>query len=104
LRNNSTFLVLVTSFCLSAIAYQAAQPKKSHGHDVKSLVKEVIAARVVMSMMVSQDADEKKSNDADDGDTDGIDWDQHDAFWCVTHPDECDDVVIDTVDDEDYGC
>jgi len=86
LRNNSTFLVLVASFCLSAIAYQAAQPKMSHGHDVKSLVKEVIATRVVMSMLVSQKADEKKSDDADDGDGENID--MMNENWCLIHVDD----------------
>ena len=104
MRNNSTFLVLVASFCLSAIMYQAAQPKKTYGNDVKSLVKEVIATRVKLTTLVSQKSDEKKSDDADDGDTKGIDWDQRDAFWCATHPDECEDIVIDTIENEDYGC
>jgi len=102
LRNNSTFLVLVASFCLSAIAYQAAQPvyiPVQHMEFDEIIIKPDMEVLEFEDYLIVAQAD-----DADDGDTDGIDWDQHDAFWCVTHPDECNDVVIDTVDDEDYGC
>lgn len=102
--NNSTFLTLIASFCLSAIAYQGAKPREVPVQEIE--FKEM----VIQPRIESYEFDEYVitaggSDDADDGDGKGIDWDQNYVFWCATHPDECDDVVIDDGEDEGgYEC
>jgi hypothetical protein len=43
-------------------------------------------------------------DDADDGDTDGIDWRRNEEFWCATHPEACEVDLLDVDEDEEEGC
>ena len=98
----STFLTLIGSFCLSAIAYDAAQPRKvpvQHLEFEERIIQPGIQYYSFGEMVVIAQDD-----DVDDGDSDGIDWDQNNDFWCLTHPDECDvDLLTDEEELED-GC
>jgi len=90
LGNNSTFLTLFASFCLSAIAYQVAQNREVPVQKLEFDEFTITAGG---------------SDDADDGDTEGIDWNQNSAFWCVTHPDICDYAVTDGGEEQGgYEC
>tara|TARA_A100000164_G_scaffold104441_1_gene91669 strand:- start:388 stop:687 length:300 start_codon:yes stop_codon:yes gene_type:complete len=98
----STFLTLIGSFCLSAIAYDAAQPREvpvQHLEFEEHIIQPGMQYYSFGEMVVIAQAD-----DADDGDSEGIDWDQNSDFWCLTHPDECDvDLLTDEEELED-GC
>ncbi len=98
----STFLTLIGSFCLSAIAYDAAQPREvpvQHYEFEEYIIQpDIHYYNYGEPLMIAQ------ADDADDGDSDGIDWDQNSDFWCLTHPDECDvDLLTDEEELED-GC
>ncbi len=98
----STFLTLLGSFCLSAVAYDAAQPREvpvQHLEFEEYIIQpDIHYYNYGEQLMIAQ------ADDADDGDSDGIDWDQHRDFWCLTHPDECDvDLLTDEEELED-GC
>lgn len=102
--NNSTFLTLITSFCLSAIAYQGAQPREVPVQKME-FEERVIEGRVEFLEFEDYVITAGGSDEVDDGDTKGIDWDQNYAFWCATHPDECDDAVVDGGEEQGgYEC
>ena len=86
--DNSTFLTLIASFCLSAIAYTAAQPEDIPVQEIE--FDEYIIEPNIEYIEFDDYVITAQSDESDDGDTKGIDWDQRDAFWCATHPDECD--------------
>ena len=97
-----TLLTLIGSFCLSAIAYDAAQPREVPVQHY------VFEEYIIQPDIQYYNFDEiiilAQNDDADDGDSDGIDWDQNSDFWCLTHPDECDvDLLTDEEELED-GC
>jgi hypothetical protein len=115
LRNNSTFLVLVASFCLSAVAYTAAQPHEVpvdyiefeemiiqpevEYYEFGDYEIRVEPIQVVMDEMIII---AQGSDDVDDGD--GANLDMMNANWCLIHPD---DVICQDEDqggDDEEGC
>lgn len=98
---NHTVLTLITSFCLSSLAYHASQDQ------VEILEFDPIVITAQHSTIVFEETEIRS-----DGDAEGIDWDHNEEFWCATHPDEC---LIDTNlqggdddddddSDEEFGC
>tara|TARA_Y200000002_G_scaffold382608_1_gene400304 strand:- start:1086 stop:1385 length:300 start_codon:yes stop_codon:yes gene_type:complete len=98
----SIFLTLIGSFCLSAIAYDAAQPREvpvQHYEFEEHIIQPAIQYYDFDEIIILAQAD-----DADDGDSDGIDWDQNSDFWCLTHPDECDIELLTEEEELEDGC
>ena len=114
LRSNNSFLTLIASFCLSAVAYNVAQPVEIPVQHIEFFDDYEIQPRVetyVFDDYVSQssaaviDMDEviiiAQADEADDGDGANIDW--MNDNWCLIHPDDeiCQDQ---TEEDEVEGC
>jgi pyruvate/2-oxoacid:ferredoxin oxidoreductase alpha subunit len=123
LRSNNSFLTLVASFCLSAVAYNVAQPVEvpvQHlefddyvikGH-VQRLQFDDYEIRIVRDEETTEyidmeviDMDEliiiAQEDEADDGD--GVNINMMNANWCLIHPD---DVICQDQEEEDEleGC
>ena len=113
MRSNNTFLTLIASFCLSAVAYNVAQPVeipvqhlefddyeirivRDEPPYLKYLNDETSEVIVMDEVTIIAQADE-----ADDGD--GANIDMMNANWCLIHPDDviCQDA---DVEDEEEGC
>ena len=99
MRSNNSFLTLIASFCLSAVAYNVAQPVEvpvQHlefdDYVIQPRVEEIIFDDYVV---VAQE------DEADDGD--GANIDMMNAHWCDIHPD---DVICqeDKGEDDEEGC
>jgi hypothetical protein len=113
LRSNSTFLTLIASFCLSAVAYNVAQPVEvpvQHlefdDYVIQPRVETyVFDDYVIQSSAEVIDMDEviiiSQEDESDDGD--GANIDMMNANWCLIHPD---DVICQDADEEDEveGC
>ena len=99
MRSNNSFLTLIASFCLSAVAYNVAQPVKIPVQHIE-FDDYVIQPRVEViefeEYVIIAQADE-----VDDGDGENID--MMNANWCLIHPD---DVICQgaDVEDEEEGC
>ena len=98
MRSNSTFLTLIASFCLSAVAYNAAQPVEvpvqHYEFDDYEIKGRLPVVETEEHEIIAQ-ADEE-----DDGD--GANIDMMNANWCLIHPD---DVICQDVDEEEEeGC
>lgn len=98
---NHTILTLIASFCLSSFAYHTSHTSQDQ-IEILKFDPIVITARHTVIVF------EETEIQSDDSDTDGIDWDQNEDFWCEIHPDEC---LIDTNlqdddddSDEEFGC
>ena len=94
----STLLTLIFSFCLSAIAYDAAQPVDvpvQHYEFEDYIIQPNIQYYEFEAIVIAQ------ADEADDGDGENID--MMNANWCLIHPD---DVICQDVDEEDEeeGC
>jgi len=118
LRSNNSFPTLIASFCLSAVAYNVAQPVEVpvqrlefddyviKGH-VQRLEFDDYEIRIVRDEETTEviDMDEviiiAQEDEADDGDGANIDW--MNDNWCLIHPD---DEICQDQDDEDEveGC
>lgn len=100
MRSNSTFLTLIASFCLSAVAYNAAQPVDvpvQHYEFDDYVIEGYIDVIEFDDYVIVAQAD-----DADDGDGENID--MMNANWCLIHPD---DVICQDDDqggDDEEGC
>ena len=100
MRSNSTFLTLIASFCLSAVAYNAAQPVDvpvQHIEFDDYVIEGYIDVIEFDEYEIIAQADE-----ADDGDGENID--MMNANWCLIHPD---DVICQDDDqggDDEEGC
>ena len=100
MRSNSTFLTLIASFCLSAVAYNAAQPVEvpvQHYEFDDYEIKGRLPVVETEEYEIIAQADEE-----DDGD--GANIDMMNANWCLIHPD---DVICQDVDqggDDEEGC
>ena len=127
MRSNNSFLTLIASFCLSAVAYNVAQAEEIpvqhlefEPHVIQPRVETyefddyVIQPRVatyvfddyvIQSSALIIDMDEviiiAQADEADEGD--GANIDMMNANWCLIHPD---DVICQDVDEEDEeeGC
>lgn len=91
----STLLTLIGSFCLSAIAYDAAQPREApvqHYELEEDIINPGVQYYSFGELVAIAQADE-----ADDGD--GANIDMMNAHWCDIHPDKCN--IKD--DDEEQG-
>ena len=113
MRSNNSFLTLIASFCLSAVAYNVAQPVKipvQHlefdDYEIQPRVETyVFDDYVIQSSATVIDMDEVtiivQADEADDGD--GANIDMMNANWCLIHPD---DVICQDLEDEDEveGC
>lgn len=99
----STLLTLISSFCLSAIAYDAAQPREvpvQHYEFEEHIIQPGVQYYSFGELVVIAQAD-----DADDGDGDNID--MMNANWCLIHPDKCnnkDDDDEEQGGDDEEGC
>ena len=99
MRSNSTFLTLIASFCLSAVAYNVAKPVEVPVQHLEFDDYEIKGRLPVVEMeeyeIIAQ------ADEADDGDGENIDW--MNDNWCLIHPD---DVICQDSDDEDEveGC
>ena len=94
MRSNRTFLTLIASFCLSAIAYQSAKPVDvpvQHLEFDEYVIEGFVDVIEFDEYVIIAQADE-----ADDGD--GANIDAMNAHWCDIWPDKCNDQ-----DDEDQG-
>lgn len=101
MRSNNSFLTLIASFCLSAVAYNVAH---ADDIDVTKITKEVISARTALKALYQTSSNVKiitQADEADDGD--GANIDMMNANWCLIHPDDviCQDA---TEEDEVEGC
>lgn len=100
MRSNSTFLTLIASFCLSAVAYNAAQPVDvpvQHYEFDDYVIEGYIDVIEFDDYVIVAQADE-----ADDGDGENID--MMNENWCLIHPD---DVICQDDDqggDDEEGC
>ena len=97
MRSNNTFLALVASFCLSAVAYQSAKPVDVPVQELEFddyVIEGYVDVIEFGEHLVIAQADE-----ADDGD--GANIDMMNAHWCDIHPDKCNNKDDD--DDEDKG-
>ena len=99
MRSNSSFLTLLVSFCLSAVAYNVAQPIEipvQHiefdDYEIQPRVEVIEFEEYVIIAQVDE---------VDDGDGENID--MMNANWCLIHPDDviCQDA---DVEDEEEGC
>ena len=118
MRSNNSFLALIASFCLSAVAYNVAQPVEvpvQHlefdDYEIKGHVQRLqfddYEIRIVRDEETTEviDMDEviiiAQDDEADDGD--GVNIDMMNANWCLIHPD---DVICQDADEEDEveGC
>ena len=84
MRSNSTFLTLIASFCLSAVAYNVAQPVEVPVQHLEFDDYEIKGRLPVVEMeeyeIIAQ------ADEADDGDGENIDW--MNDNWCLIHPDD----------------
>ena len=101
MRSNNSFLTLIASFCLSAVAYNVAH---ADDIDVTKITKEVISARTALKALYQTSSNVKiitQADEADDGD--GANIDMMNANWCLIHPDDviCQDAAE---EDEVEGC
>tara|TARA_B100001063_G_C16734490_1_gene541201 strand:- start:18 stop:404 length:387 start_codon:yes stop_codon:yes gene_type:complete len=128
LRSNNSFLTLIASFCLSAIAYNVAQPVEipvqhlefephviqpriaTYEFEEDYLIQPRVATYVFDDYVIQSstpviEMDEviiiAQEDEADDGDGANIDW--MNDNWCLIHPD---DEICQDQDDEDEveGC
>jgi len=99
LRSNSSFLTLLVSFCLSAVAYNVAQPIEIPVQHIEFDDYEIQPRVEVIEfeeyVIIAQ------AEEVDDGD--GANIDMMNANWCLIHPDDviCQDA---DVEDEEEGC
>ena len=113
MRSNNSFLTLIASFCLSAVAYNVAQPVEIPVQHLE-FEPHVIQPRVetyefddyvIQPSALIIDMDEviiiAQADEADEGD--GANIDMMNANWCLIHPD---DVICQDVDEEneEEGC
>ena len=99
MRSNNSFLTLIASFCLSAVAYNVAQPVEvpvQHLEFDDYVIQPRVEEIIFDDYVVVAQADE-----ADDGD--GANIDMMNANWCLIHPD---DVICqeDKGEDDEEGC
>jgi len=113
LRSNNSFLTLIASFCLSAVAYNVAQPVEvpvQHyefdDYVIQPRVEEIIFDEYVIQSSASIINMEEvvivaQADESDDGDGENIDW--MNDNWCLIHPD---DVICqeDQGGDDEEGC
>ena len=114
MRSNSTFLTLIASFCLSAVAYNVAKPVEVPVQHIEFFEDYEIQPRVetyefddyvIQPSALIIDMDEviiiAQEDESDDGD--GANIDMMNANWCLIHPD---DVICQDADevDEVEGC
>jgi hypothetical protein len=110
LRSNNTFLTLIASFCLSAVAYNAAQPVDA---PVQHMEFDDYVIQPDMEVIEFGDYEiridvEKIEMDemvivANKGERDILD---DPGAWCFIHPDDviCQDGEDQAGDDEEEGC
>ena len=115
MRSNNSFLTLIASFCLSAIAYNVAQADEipvQHLEFEPHVIQPRVATYVfddyvIQSSTLVIEMDEviiiSQADEADDGDGANIDW--MNDNWCLIHPDDeiCQDLE-DEDEDEVEGC
>ena len=128
MRSNNSFLTLIASFCLSAVAYNVSRPVEVPVQHIEFFDDYVIEGfvevyefddyeiRIVRDeppflkilddetsevIVMDEEIILAQADEADDGDGENID--MMNANWCLIHPDDviCQDA---DVDDEDYGC
>lgn len=96
MRSNNTFLTLIASFCLSAVAYNAARP-----------VDVPVQHMEFDEIMIQPDMEVIEFDDyvivAQEGERDILD---DPGAWCFIHPDDviCQDGEDQAGDDEEEGC
>ena len=114
MRSNNSFLTLIASFCLSAVAYNVAQPVEVPVQHIEFFEDYEIQPRVetyefddyvIQPSTLIVDMDEviiiAQEDESDDGD--GANIDMMNANWCLIHPDDviCQDAAE---EDEVEGC
>lgn len=99
-----TLLVLAASFVLSAFAFIDANSRDEVPVQVIWMDEFEITPRVETLEFDDYVIVAQADDDADDGDTDGIDWRRNEEFWCATHPEACEVDLLDVDEDEEEGC
>lgn len=113
MRSNNSFLTLIASFCLSAVAYNVARPVEVpvqhlefEDYEIQPRVETYeFDDYVIQPSALIIDMDEviiiAQEDESDDGD--GANIDMMNANWCLIHPDDviCQDAAE---EDEVEGC
>ena len=114
MRSNNSFLTLVASFCLSAVAYNVSRPVEVPVQHIEFFDDYEIQPRVetyefddyvIQPSALIVDMDEviiiAQEDEADD--SDGVNVDMMNANWCLIHPDDviCQDAAE---EDDEEGC